>query len=218
MVNPPTAAVIPMEDQVCPKFEEKVRLHPFGVRKYLLSVDHHGLSFRDQSLAFDQVTDLRFGAEAIPFYRSSVGVTYQINLKASRRQLNIVFRSFFGLMEDFYTTLYNEVVACIWERVSDRLVQEKMDLLQAGRAFEVGDCTVSKAGVTLKISTGFSKKAYVVPWDDLTYEKLYNRLVLNSKSNQQIYTSLHYMETWNVDIFMALLDRLYHPDGETQKT
>ncbi|CAN5882367.1 hypothetical protein BH24BAC1_BH24BAC1_10440 [soil metagenome] len=214
MVVPPLAQVLQMEEKASLTIHTKVKPHPFAIRKHVLSVTEEVISYRGQSFSFDQITDMRYGIESIPFYRDSLGVTYTINLQVSQRRMDLVFRSLFGLDDDFYSDLFSQLMDLIWEKAGERLVQEKWDLLQAGKRVEVGNCELTEDGLTFQMHSGFSTKSRFVSWDDLTYEKLYNRLVLNSSSDLTIYTNLPYTETWNVDVLIDILDRKFNSGGD----
>lgn len=202
-----------MEEKAPLTIREKVRPHPFAVRKHLLAVDEEAISYQGQTFSFAEITAMRYGIESIPFYRDSLGVTYTINLQASDRRMDLVFRSLFGINDDFYADLFSQLMDMIWDKAGERLVQEKWNLLQAGKPVEVGNCELKEEGLTFQMHSGFSTKSRFVSWDDLTYEKLYNRLVLNSKNDLTVYTNLPYTETWNVDVLMDILDRKFNGGG-----
>jgi hypothetical protein len=208
------AWVLLMKKNAPPAIQKEIKLHPFAARKHLLSVNQASISFRGQTFAFDQITEMRYGIESIPFYRDSLGYTYHIHLKASHRRMDLVFRSLFGLNEEFYADLFSQLIDLIWDNAGERLVEEKWGLLQQGKPVEVGNCELTAEGITFRMRSGFTTRSRFVDWDDLTYEKLYNRLVLNSSSDLNIYTTLPYTETWNVDVLIDLLDRKYNREGD----
>lgn len=202
-----------MEKNTPQIIQTQIKLHPFAVRKHLLSVSQEKICFRGQTFSFDQITEMRYGIDSIPFYRESLGFTYLIQIKASQRRMDLVFRSLFGLGEEPCSDLFSQLIDIIWDKAGERLVEEKWSLLQARIPVEVGNCELTEEGLTLRMHAGFSTKSRFVSWDDLAYEKLYNRLVLNSNSDQTVYTNLPYTETWNVDVLIEILDRKYNGGG-----
>ena len=71
-----------------------------------------------------------------------------------------------------------------------------------GRA--ANDTGVSRRGGVKK--DGILLYNFLIEWDDLVYQKNYNRLTINSRSNTKIWANLHYTETDNVQLLMSFLE------------
>lgn len=192
---------------------EIIKVSSLGEKNKRLIIDDKVFSFNDQKIPFNQVTGLKYGVSLMPFYRFSVGRKYHIGLKTPTDQVDLVLRSYFRMSNSYLQSIYNQIIELIWEPVTDQLLSQSMDLLLTGQTFGVGNCRISKAGIVINKDAGLTKKPQLISWDDLSYEEKYDRLVLNSKNNQSIWTNLYFLDNWNVDILMAILDWLYKEDG-----
>jgi hypothetical protein len=89
-------------------------------------------------------------------------------------------------------------------------VDESIDIIRNRQSLDIGKCQVSERGIT------WSGK--LIQWSDLSYQKNYNRLTINSKSNLKVYTNLYYLENFNVDVLLGILHWIYKGDGIQQLT
>jgi hypothetical protein len=195
---------------------EKIKVHSLGERKHLLLVDESVISFRDQKLSLQDVTHFKFGLRAIQVYRFTLGWQYQLSIVTPSDYLEIKLTVLFKIQNQYFTALSHQIVDAIWPPIGERLFKRTVALLKAGGKWDVGNCQFSKAGIIITQSTGFSRKQYQLPWTEVSYEKKYDRLVINSKYTPGIWTNLYFLEHWNVDIAMNILDWLLEEDGINQ--
>lgn len=192
---------------------EIIKVNSFGAKSKTLRIADQILSFDNQNVSLDQVTGLKYGVSLMLFYRFSLGRSYQISLQTPTSQVDIVLRSYFQISNHYLQHLYQQILELIWEPVADRLLRESTQLLLSGQILRVGNCALSQAGIVLNKAAGLTKKPQLITWDELSYEAKYDRLVLNSKNNPALWTNVYFLDTWNGDILLAILDWLYQENG-----
>ena len=190
--------------------EEKVRLNSFGERIYFLFLDDYQLVFGNTSIKLADISHFKFGAKILQFGMFPVGRSYYVSLKTANQELNLVLRSFFGIRDNYLGTLYEKLVNGILLRIGARLFQEAITAMKAGKPFAIGPCTINGSGIMLRKS---SDNPQLISWNDLSYQKKYDRLVINSKSNHAIWLNLYFLEHWNVEVLMDVLDWLFEEGG-----
>jgi hypothetical protein len=178
-----------------------------------LSVNKETIRFGETTIRREEITEIKYWIGGIQFYRFLVGRWYHIGLKTPANQVNIILKVYLGIGNDYFSDLCSRIIDEIWEPVTDRLYNKNKELLLAGGTMLVGTCQVSKAGILINRSNGFSSKQKRISWDDLDYEKKYDRLVLNSKSDPGAWVNLYFQHTWNIDILMTLLDWVTKENG-----
>ena len=202
-----------MEDKAIPILPKKIKLNSLGRKQYRLFLDDEKISFNDTVIYLAQISGLKFGITLMQFYRFSLGRKYIFSIKCPDKEINLVFKSYFGLEKDYFNALFYQIVDVIWDRISDRLFADLVQQLKSETGSTVGHCVFRRQGITINRHNLFSAQEAFIPWKDLTYKKNYNRLSLYSKSNSQIWTNLFYTETWNVDMAILILDWLYEQNG-----
>lgn len=88
-----------------------------------------------------------------------------------------------------------------WNATIVRLLNEMVADIDNGQTVTVGKCAVRADGILLK--------NFFITWEDLSYQRNYNRLTINSNSRADIWTNLVYTETDNVHVLMQFLDRKF---------
>jgi hypothetical protein len=193
--------------------DELVRVSSFGKKDTPLSIDPDFIRFGEKKIRKAEITEILYSISAIQFYKFSLGTRYHIGLKTLTDQADIILNSYFGMENNYFQDLFSSIMEEIWEPVTDSIWDTSKNLLAAGGALQVGSCQVSKAGILITRDHAFTRKQQLIRWEDLHYEKKHDRLVLNSKSDQQVWTHLYFRDTWNIDILMTLLDWLTQEGG-----
>jgi len=203
-----------MPDSATPRINKQVKLHSFGSRNSPLVIDVETISFKGKQLRIKEINGILYWVSPVVFYHYMIGRRYHIGFRTPDDQLDIVFRSFFGFSKKYFKKLCNKILDAVWEPVTDNILQQAMDALRAGKIADFEHCQVSAEGVYL------CRKQHLITWDDLAYDKMYNRLVLNSKTDHAVFTNLELSKCWNVDVLITLLDWLTEQGGlkEIQQT
>lgn len=198
---------------------EAVRTNSFKGKDKTLLIDEELIQFRDKEIERSKVSGLRYWISAIEFYKFPIGRKYHIGLRTENEQIDIIFKSYFGVGNAYFTDLCSRIIDEVWEPLIAQIMNSAVDLLIAGEEVQFGHCTVSKDGVLITKDNAIAKKQSLISWADLHYQKNYDRLVLNSKSDHRLWTNLYFQESWNIEILMALLDWITKEDGlqEIQK-
>ena len=163
-----------------------------------LTVTGDHLSYRGKTILLSDVTAIRFGWLPIRFYHFTIGSKWMLVLKTTEQEMKINFPSYFGMFTDRQYEKFNTLLDAIWDPTLQRLLDTMVDDLEKGKTIAIGKCGVKKDGILLY--------NFLIEWDDLVYQKNYNRLTINSRSNTKIWANLHYTETDNVQLLMSFLE------------
>jgi hypothetical protein len=193
--------------------EEVVRVSSFGAKNKVLAIDADTIRFGEKTIRREEITAIRYWIEAIVFYRFAVGRQYYLGFRTPTDQLDITLTSYLGIGNDYFAGLCDQVMAEVWEPVTDAIWQKTIDTLRAGGVVPVGTCQVRRDGILITQDRLLSKEQNLISWAGLHYEKKYDRLVLNSTSDQAVWTNLYFRDTWNIHILMTLLDWISQEDG-----
>lgn len=163
-----------------------------------LTVAGDRLSYHGKTMFLPDVTAVRFGWLPIRFYHFTIGSRWMLVLKTTDREIKINYPSYFGMFQDRQYEKFNTLLNVIWDSTVQRLLHAMMHELDKGKIITIGKCAVSKDGISLS--------NFLIKWNDLVYQKNYNRLTINSRSRSDIWTNLHYTETDNVQLLMSFLE------------
>lgn len=156
------------------------------------------LKYYDQRLDLSAVTGIKYGWIPIRFDMFTIGGHYLIELKTTDRKLKMSFRYYFGLFAKRQSENFQCILDAVWDMTVVRLLESMIDDIDNHRTVAVGNCRVNGDGILLK--------DFLINWEDLSYQKNYNKLTINSKSNSEIWTNLYYTETDNVHVLMHFLE------------
>jgi hypothetical protein len=145
-----------------------------------------------------EVTEMKFGYAPIRLDMYTIGTRYTIALKTASDSLVVNFRSYFGISRNSQYAKYGTLLNAIWDSTLVRLLQETHETVTSGQPVDFGNCMLKDDGIELK--------GFLITWEDLLYQKNYNRLTLNSKSNDKVWTNLYHLETYNTQVLMYYLD------------
>ena len=185
--------------------EESLRYKSFDVREKQIKITDTQITYDDKTIVLNDVLSLRYNTEHIEFDMFSVGTKYNINISTEHDEINIIFKSYFGFSNSYFYKHYVNIVNKIWESAGDRLIDEAIEQIKQGKTITVGKCVISKEGISFK--------KQLTEWQDLSYQKNYDRITLNNHRNYKIWTNLYYRETPNFDILVCILDWIYKHDG-----
>jgi len=190
--------------------DELVKTNSFAKRNTLLAIRENELVFNHFSIDLESVTGFKYGIDAIRLDMYSIGRKYLIGFKTRHGEVKIVFKCYMGLGSKYFNTTYRSVLEEIWQKTVVRLVKEAIDMIRKGQSVNVGKCQVSERGI--------SCNGELIRWVDLSYQKNYNRLTINSKSNPKVCTNLYYLENFNVDVLIGILHWVFDQDGIKELT
>ncbi|MGV3586035.1 MAG: hypothetical protein ACO1OF_03445 [Adhaeribacter sp.] len=192
---------------------ETVKVSSFGEKDKALFIDGEIIRFQNKEIRQENITGIRYWISAIEIYEFIIGRNYYIGLKTPDEQLDINFKSYFGFSNSYFSKICKQVIDKIWEPAYERIWNRETDKLIAGDVIKFGHCQLSNKGVLILKENLLSRKEQEISWMDLSYEKKYDRLVLNSTSNPNIWTNIYYKDSWNIEILMALLDWITKENG-----
>lgn len=195
------------------KVDEVIRTNSFEQEHVPIKISNGLVVFDGKEIRLNEVTGIKSGLKLIQLYIFPIGREYRIALKTPSDQLDIVFKSYFRIGNEYFDDLFDQILDEIWEPVTDRLLAENIELIAAGGVMAVGNCRVDKEGVSVITDAALSRRFDLIPWSDLDYDMKHDRLVISSKSNHQVWTNLYFLDTWNVDILTAILDWVFEEDG-----
>lgn len=206
-----------MENLFLEELQEKIRLNSFGSKSHRMALNNNQLILNNTKINLTEITHIKFGAKIMQFGMFPVGRNYYLSLKTPVQELSLVLRSFLGIRDNYLANLHDKLVNGIWLRIGERLMQKVLASVKAGNSYRVGSCRINKEGIVLEQDSAFdNNKTSLIPWTDLSYDKKYDRLVLNSKTNYRLWINLYYIEHWNVDVLVDLLDWIFEEKGLTE--
>jgi len=195
------------------QIRKQVKINSFGGKKHALHLDDNVFSFNATTISLQQITHFKFGMQVMQVGMFLVGRKYQVSFKTPTQQVDLVFRSYFKIGNKYFDKLFYKIINGIWLRIGDRLLEQAIKEIMSGGIIAVGNCAANRKGITLNLDAGFTKKQYLIPWPDVSYDKMFDRLVINSKSNNRIWMKLPYLEHWNVDVLTELLEWIFKEGG-----
>ena len=198
---------------------EAVKIDSFKRKDKTLLINEVVIQFHEKEIGRSKISGIKYWISTIEFYKFSIGRQYHIGLRTENEQIDIILKSYFGFGNAYFTDLCSRIIDEVWEPVISQVMNSAVDLLIAGEEVQFGQCTVSKDGVLITKNNAITRKRSLIGWADLHYQKKYDRLVLNSKSDHKLWTNLYFNKSWNIEILMALLDWITNEDGlqEIQK-
>ena len=185
--------------------EQLIKTSSFGRINKRLVITSDSIYYHDKVLNLKSVSEIKYGLKSIIFYHYVIGCKYIIDIKSNDITLRVIFKSYFNSSKNYFNNLYDKILAEIWQQTSVRIIDEIYDKIMGGEEVNISKCRILKSGVY--INNNFIK------WNDLTYQKNYDRLIMSSISNGNIYTNLYYTETYNIIALCTLLDWIYKSDG-----
>jgi hypothetical protein len=192
-----------MESEIV--LDEFIKTSPFTQNSIKFKVTKKEITFGEKKLTLSKVTELRYGMEPIQFDMFNVGRKYIIELKTSNEQLTIILKSYFTFSKKYFFDLYTRIINSIWENTGFRIINESIEQIIKGHSITIGNCTISTEGIFFNNN--------LTEWNNLSYQKNYDRITLNNKSNYKLWTNLYYIETNNIIILSGILDWIYQHEG-----
>jgi hypothetical protein len=163
-----------------------------------ITVTGNNLIYHNQKIALTEVTAIRYGWLPIRLDMFRIGGRYVLELKTVDQKIRMSFHSYFGLFKKRQSEKFNTLLDVIWDATIVRLLNEMVADIDNGQTVTIGKCSVCADGIHLK--------SLLITWDDLSYQRNYNKLTINSKSKADIWTNLYYTETDNVHVLMHFLE------------
>ncbi len=157
------------------------------------------LTYNNSPIDCFDIQSIKYGYAPIQLDMYTIGSRYTIDLKTRDQQILLHFKSYFGIRKHRQYQKFASLLNAIWDSTVIRLADDMSASHEAGESFAVGNCAIKSEGIIYK--------EFLITWNDLTYQANYNRLTLNSRSNEKIWTNLYYLETYNVHPLRYFLDR-----------
>ena len=184
---------------------EEVEVSSFGRANEQLSIENGFIQFKGKSVRVSEITGVRYWISDIEFYKFTVGRRYHIGFRTKTDQLDIAFFSWLGIGNKYFHSVFSQVIDRVWEPVVKQILHNDVDVMASGGVVDFGNCRISREGVCVVVG-GREERQRLVGWEELIYEKKYDRLVLSHRSDHNVWTNLYYRDSWNIEVLMALLD------------
>lgn len=163
-----------------------------------LTITVDELIYKKRKIRLADVTAIRYGWLPIELDMYAIGGRYRVELKTSHQKLKIEFPYYFGLFKKRQSSNFQVLIDTIWDITVIRLLNTMTKEIEDGKSVGIGKCTVDANGILCK--------NFLIRWDDLSYQKNYNRLTINSVSNPNTWTNLYYTEVDNVHVLTRYLE------------
>lgn len=192
-----------MEENI--QYEEFIKITSFGKKEKKVHIIGNLLTYDKKTINLDDVTEMRYGVKPYQIYRFYIGWNYCIDLKTKDAQIKIEFISFLKFSINYFNELIQRIIKKIWSYTMPRIVNESINKIISGQVIQVDKYQLSKQGIN------WNNKQ--IAWCDLNYQKNYDRLTINSKSNIKIWTNIYYLELYNADVIVYVCDWVIKQDG-----
>jgi hypothetical protein len=163
-----------------------------------LSIKDHMLTTKNKTISLFDVVGIKYGFEPIRLDMYTIGGRYVVVLKTDSEEFSFNFSYYFRINKGQKREKFNTLLNAIWDSTHGQLLEEMINVLEAGEKIRMDQCHIEAGGIMCK--------DFFIEWSDLTYQKNYNRLTINSKSNHKAWTNLYYTQTFNVHVLAAFLD------------
>lgn len=176
-------------------------------RESKLTLSNDCVTYEGKSLKTDELTSIRYGIKPLQFDMFNTGAVYLVDLKdIHRNEINIRLKSYFFMKRKLYNELFENISDIVWEKISPKLISDKLTLLENRQSFSIGDCEVREEGI-------YVNKKDLIGWHECYMQKNYDRLVINSRTNSKLYAVLPYAEYWDVFILISIFEHIMDPSG-----
>jgi hypothetical protein len=192
---------------------EAIKLNSFGPKNKVLLINREIIQFNRQTIARRDITGIKQYASAMQFYRFRIGEQHYLGLKTATGQIDILLTCYFGIDQHYFIDLQNRIIEEIWEQTTDQIWLAHTNTLLNNGVVMVGNCQISRQGILLIKNNALTPKQQQIKWAELQYEVLHNRLVLNNQNDYAVYNNLYFKDTWNIDVFISLLDWITQENG-----
>ena len=188
-----------------PIVDEQIKTFSFGSENKHLKIENGYLEFDGGKIILDTVTDIKYGVEPIQVDMFYIGRRFVIDLKSKENQVKIILKSYFDYHKTYFYEVFNRILKTIWKETTIRLIDESIETILQGGELAVGKCKISKDGILYS--------NHLITWADLTYQKKYEMITINCKSNPKIWTNMYFLQDYNVDVLKHILDWVYEYEG-----
>jgi hypothetical protein len=166
------------------------------VVKDVLSLSAEGAHWSGRTYPFDSITRIRWGGTSHSINGIPTGTTYTIAFGDSKAEAVVDTRR-----ED----VYNAFVERMWKVVGVRLLIAMLMDLKSGKERWVGNVLVRDEGVTLYRNKFWSREPVQVSWGDLWLHRAGGGLLIQSKSDRAVQSTLSYKDDANTHVLDRLL-------------
>jgi hypothetical protein len=184
---------------------QHIKTTSFGKERVPVVISGNAIRFGDQFIALDNVDEMKYGVAPVEVDMFVVGRRFVLELKSKDRRVEMVLTSWFGVSRGYFLKVYSQILELIWDKTMIRIASNAIDSLIKGESVHFDKCTIDRRGVTVKTA--------LIPWHDLTYQRLFNKLVINSRSRNDLWINLYYLESYNTEVAVSILEWVYQQDG-----
>ncbi|HEU5147958.1 MAG TPA: hypothetical protein VFT90_14630 [Chryseosolibacter sp.] len=169
-----------------------------------LTVDGDDLIHKEKKIRLSDVIAIKFGWKPIRLDMYRIGGRYVVELKTLDKKIKLDFPYYFGIFKKRQEDNFEKLTDAIWDITVVRLLNTMIEDINGGKSVRIDKCTVNVEGILYN--------DFLIRWEDLSYQKNYNRLTINSKSNTKVWTNLYYTEVDNVHVLMQYLEWKFEGD------
>jgi len=166
------------------------------VMKDHLSISPHGIEWKGERIALDDVKHVRWGAVRNSVNGIPTGTEYTIGVTSAQNRFVIATRK---------ENIYDSFIQCLWRAVGVRLMMEYAKSLADGSSYNIGGICFDDNGVTLKRKKFFGCDDVYTRWGQINYYNANGSLVIADKNDTKVNVEASYKDSWNTHILEALI-------------
>ncbi|HNK93131.1 MAG TPA: hypothetical protein PKK42_08845 [Leptospiraceae bacterium] len=170
------------------------------------------IQYEKKSIPCSEIRQVRYGILQMYINGIKANRIYEIGLTTNNfKPIRITFQSsrIFFKNEKLENT-YNDIIECLWNQVTKRLVTEAIENLEKGKTFSMEKIEVHPKGIQMQVRSWlFKKNIYFVEWKDVRKYSQDGLLCIYSEQNKKAKINLNYQKDWNTPVLSSLLDYLW---------
>jgi hypothetical protein len=152
------------------------------------------------------ILDFKHGIDWIVWYKFTVGRQFSITFKdRNKRELKILFRSYFGLNGHYYES-YSEIVESIWEYYHQGIVDDYLEKFYNNVELTISGIKLNESGILLAGHKSF------LTWDRLDTKDYRRYFAIYDKQNPEIHSRVSYNE-YGTEILWSAIKRILREKG-----
>lgn len=166
------------------------------VFKTTLRISPDGIQWDKAKYPLDAITGVRWG-----------GISHSINGIPTGTTYTIAFcnASAISVVETRRQEVYQNFTNRLWKAVCTRILVEHLEALKSGKTVKFGDAVIDDAGVQLVKHKFFGNEQLYCPWGNTRHWTADGALNIRSEDDKNAYTSLSFINVWNVHILEAII-------------
>lgn len=173
------------------------------------SIDEESLIFKDTQMMCADITGFSYGAAITRVNGIEVKTEYSFRfIDTAGDTISFDFANPHD-MNMRGSDVNERMVAEIWAAFGNRLFNEMVSTITAGKTATVGEIGFSRGGVQLKYRPFFGKaREVLVPWDEMDVELNAGVLVLRDGREPKVVSTLGLISTYNTHLVLRIFEQI----------